>query len=138
MDLTFQVTVCPVLFLEHQTLLLSPVTSTTGHCFPFGSISSFCLEYFSTLFPVAYWSLTDLGFYLSVLYLFAFHTAFGVLKARILKWFTIPFSNRPCFVRPLHHDHDINIIYSKLLIYYILTFFLNNFLFCLFHNCYYI
>ena len=28
----------------------------------------------------------------------------GVLKARILKWFDIPFSSVPHFVRPLHHD----------------------------------
>ena len=32
------------------------------------------------------------------------HTVHGVLKARILKWFAIPFSSGPCFVRPLHHD----------------------------------
>ena len=29
----------------------------------------------------------------------------GVLKARILKWFAIPFSSGPYSVRPLHHDH---------------------------------
>ena len=33
-----------------------------------------------------------------------FHTVHGVLKARTLKWFTIPFSSRPRSVRPLHHD----------------------------------
>ena len=33
-----------------------------------------------------------------------FHTVHGVLKARILKWFAIPFSSGPCFVRTLHHD----------------------------------
>ena len=33
-----------------------------------------------------------------------FHAVHGVLKARILKWFAIPFSSGPCFVRPLHHD----------------------------------
>ena len=32
------------------------------------------------------------------------HTVHGVLKARILKWFTIPFSRGPHCVRPLHHD----------------------------------
>ena len=35
------------------------------------------------------------------------HTVHGVLKSRILKWFAIPFSNGPCFVRPLHHDLSI-------------------------------
>ena len=32
------------------------------------------------------------------------HTVHGVLKARILKWFAIPFSSGPHSVRPLHHD----------------------------------
>ena len=43
------------------TLLLSLVTFTTGHCFHFGSISSFSLELFLHWSPVAYWSPTDLG-----------------------------------------------------------------------------
>ena len=33
------------LLLQHLTLLLSPVTSTTGCCFYFGSIPSFFLEF---------------------------------------------------------------------------------------------
>ena len=33
-----------------------------------------------------------------------FHTVHVVLKARILKWFAIPFSSGPHSVRPLHHD----------------------------------
>ena len=32
-----------------------------------------------------------------------FHTVHGVLKARILTWFAIPFSSGPRFVRTLHH-----------------------------------
>ena len=36
-----------------------------------------------------------------------FHTVHGVLKARILRWFAIPFSSGPCFVRTLHHDPSI-------------------------------
>ena len=35
------------------------------------------------------------------------HTVHGVLKARILIWFAIPFSSGPCFVRTLHHDLSI-------------------------------
>ena len=31
-----------------------------------------------------------------------FHTVHGVLKARMLKWFAIPFSSGPRFVRSLH------------------------------------
>ena len=36
-----------------------------------------------------------------------FHTVHGVLKARILKWFAIPFSSGPYFVRTLRHDPSI-------------------------------
>ena len=38
---------------------------------------------------------------------FPFHTVHGVLKARILKWFAIPFSSGPYFVRTLRHDPSI-------------------------------
>ena len=55
MDLTFQVPM-QYCFLQHQTLLLSPVTSTTGYCFFFGSIPSFFLELFLHWSPVAYWA----------------------------------------------------------------------------------
>ena len=59
-DLTFQVPMqyCSLL---HQILLLSPVTSTAGYCFCFGSIPSFFLELFLYCFPVAHWAPTDLG-----------------------------------------------------------------------------
>ena len=49
------------------------------------------------------WTLTSfhvLSFCLFILFI-------GVLKARILKWFAIPFSSGPRFVRPLHHDPSI-------------------------------
>ena len=36
-----------------------------------------------------------------------FHTVHGILKARILKWFAIPFSSGPHFVRPLHQDPPV-------------------------------
>ena len=36
-----------------------------------------------------------------------FHTIHGVLKARTLKWFAIPFSSIPCFVRKVHHDPSV-------------------------------
>ena len=60
MDLTFQV---PMQYcsLQHRTLLLSPVTSTTGYCFCSGSIPSFFLELFLHWSPVAYWAPTNLG-----------------------------------------------------------------------------
>ena len=36
-----------------------------------------------------------------------FHTVHGVLKPRIMKWFAIPFSSGPYFVRTLHHDLSV-------------------------------
>ena len=36
-----------------------------------------------------------------------FHTVHGVPKARILKWFAIPFSCGPRFVRTLHDDPSV-------------------------------
>ena len=56
---------------QHQTLLPSPVTSTTECCFSFGSIPSFFLELFLHSSPIAYWALTW-GVHPSVSYLFAF------------------------------------------------------------------
>ena len=38
-----------------------------------------------------------------VLRMSLFHTVYGVLMARILKWFAIPFSSGPRSVRTLHH-----------------------------------
>ena len=60
MDLIFQVSMhyCS---LQHWTLLLSPVPSTNGYCFCFGSVSSFSLEFFLHWSPVAYWAPTNLG-----------------------------------------------------------------------------
>ena len=60
MELTFQVPMkyCP---LFYQTLLPSPVTSTTGCCLHFGSVSSFFLELFLHSSPVAYWAHINLG-----------------------------------------------------------------------------
>ena len=71
MDLTFQV---PMQYcsLQNRTLLLSPVTSTTGCCFCFVFISSFFLELFLHWSPVAYWAPTDLGSSSFSAYLFAF------------------------------------------------------------------
>ena len=95
MDLTFQV---PMQYcsLQHRTLLLSPVPSTTGYCFCFGSIPSFFPELFLYCSPVAI-----LGTYQPAEFLFQypiilpFRTVLGVLKARTLKWFAIPFSSGP-------------------------------------------
>ena len=37
-----------------------------------------------------------------------FHTVHGVLKAWLLKWFAIPFSSGPHFVKTLHHDLSVS------------------------------
>ena len=50
-----------ILLFTASTLLLSPVTSTTGYCFYFGSIPSVFLELFLHWSPVAYWAPPDLG-----------------------------------------------------------------------------
>ena len=71
MYLTFQI---PIQYcsLQHQTLLLSPITSTTGWCFCFGSIPSFFPELFVHWSPVAYGDLLTWGVSLSVSHIFAF------------------------------------------------------------------
>ena len=74
MDLTFQVAM-QYCSLQHQTLLPSPVTSITGHCFYFGPTSSFFLELFLHWSPVAYWAgefILTWGVHHSLSYLFAF------------------------------------------------------------------
>ena len=99
MDLTFQV---PMQYssLQHQTLLLSPLTSTTGYCFCFGSISSFLLELFLHSFSSSILGTHQPGeFLFQYPIILPFHIVHGVLKARILKWFAIPFSSRPHSVR---------------------------------------
>ena len=71
MDLTFQIPM-QYCFLQHWTLLLSLVTSTTGCCFALTlSLHSFW-SYFSTDLQYHIVHLLTLGFHLSVSYLFAF------------------------------------------------------------------
>ena len=107
MGLTFQV---PMQYcsLQHQT------TSITSHIhnwvlFLLWFLSSFFLE--KVVSPLI--SSNILGTYQPGEFIFQcpiflhFHTAHGVLKARILKWFAILFSSEPHFVRTLHHDLSI-------------------------------
>ena len=87
--------------LQHWTLLLSTVTSTTGCCFHFGSISSLFLELFLHWSPVTYWEATDLG-----------SSSFSVISFCILilfmgfsvqaYWSGLSFSSPVDYV--LHHD----------------------------------
>ena len=111
MDLTFQV---PMQYcsLQHWILLLSPVTSTTGYCFCFGSIPSFFLELVLHWSPVAYWAPNDLGSSLSVSYHFAFsYCSWGsqgknteVACHSLLQWTTflsgLSTMTRPSWVAP--------------------------------------
>ena len=102
MDLIFQV---PMQYcsLQHQNLLPSPVTSTTGCCFCFGSFSSFFLELFLYWSPAAYWVPPDPGSSsFSVLSFCLSYCSWG-FKETIQKWFAIPFQH---FFRTSHHDHD--------------------------------
>ena len=104
--MTFQV-VMHYCSLQHQNLLPSSVTSTAGCCFCFGSL--FILSGVISLLI----SSSILGTYRPGEFTFQhpiflpFHTVHGILKVRILKWFGIPFSNGPRFVRTLHHDPSI-------------------------------
>ena len=47
----------------------------------------------------------------------SFHTVHGVLKARILKWFAIPFSSEPHFVRTLPMVHLLKTIIFPVVMY---------------------
>jgi len=76
--------------LQHWTLLPSPVTSTTGHCFCFGSVSSFFLELFLHSSPVAFWAPTDREFIFQCPIFLPFLTVHVVLQARILSGFPFP------------------------------------------------
>ena len=76
--------------LQHQTLFPSPVTSTTGHCFCFGSASSFFLELFLYSSPIAYWAATDLGSSsFSVISFCLFILFMGFLRQEY--WSSLPF-----------------------------------------------
>ena len=91
MDLTFQV---PMQYCssQHWTLLLSPVPSTAGYSFCFGSIPSFFLELFLHWSPVAYWAPTDLGsFSFSILSFCLFVLFMGFSRQEY--WSGLPF---PC------------------------------------------
>ena len=86
MDLRFQV---PMQYcsLQHWTLLLSPVTSTSGYCFCFGSIPSFLLELFIHWSLVAYRVFTSSSFSILSFCLFILFMGFS----RSEYWSGLPF-----------------------------------------------
>ena len=107
MDLIFQV-LCNIalysigLYFHHQSHLQLGVVFALALSLLFGAISplissSILGTYRPREFPFQYPTILP------------FHTIDGVLKARILKWFAIPFSSGPCFVRTLHHDLPISV-----------------------------
>ena len=104
MDLTFQV---PMQYcsLQHQTLLPSPISSTSQCCFCFGSVSSFFLKLFLHSSPVAYLTPINLG-----------NSSFRVISSCLFilfmgfsrqgDWSGLPLPSPVdhIFVRTLHHD----------------------------------
>ena len=83
------------------------MTSTTQCCFHFGSASSFFLELFLCSSPVAYLTPTNLeGFIFQCPNFLPFHTVHGVVKARMLKWFAIPFSSGPRYVNYISENNN--------------------------------
>ena len=93
MDLTSQF---PMQYssLLHQTLLSSPATSTNGHCFLFGSASSFFMELSLHSSPVAYWTSINLvggegGSSFSVIYFCLFILFMGFSRQEC--WSGMPF-----------------------------------------------
>ena len=89
MDLTFQVPV-QCCFLQHRNLRPSPVASTTGPCFHFGSLFSLFLELFSPFFFRRILGTCWPGEFIFQCPIFLpFHTVHGVLKA-ILKGLPFP------------------------------------------------
>ena len=89
MYLTFQV---PMQYcsLQHWTLLSPPDTSTPGHHFLFGPVSSFFLLLFLCLSPVAYCTPSDLGGLYSVVISFCLFILFmGFFRQEY--WSALPF-----------------------------------------------
>ena len=76
----------------------SDFTSITSHIhnwalFLFWLHLFILLELFFHLSPVAYWAYTNLDMIFQYRIFLPFHTVYGFLKARILKWFAILFSS---------------------------------------------
>ena len=97
--------------LQHQTLLLTPDTSTTKRRFDLAqSLHSF----WSYFWPLPQYHIRHLLTWgaqvsppgmISWYHIFLpFHDVHGVLKARIVKWFAILLSSGLHFVRILHHE----------------------------------
>ena len=115
MDLIFRI---PMQYctLQHQTLLPSPIISTTGCCFHFDSVSSFFLELFLHWSPVAYWAPTNLGslsFSVLSFCLFILFLACKLYKNRqwapFVPWAGAypPFWGKDCLWNVKHNSHIV-------------------------------
>ena len=93
--------------LQHQTLLPSPVTSTTGCYFCIGPISSFFLELFLHCSPVVYWAPNDWGSSSFSVLFFAFSYCSWVSRGKNAKVVCHSLLQWTMFVRTLHHDPSI-------------------------------
>ena len=68
----------------------------------------FCTkDYITTIYPAWGQFLLPENLLANPVIFLPFHTVHGILSARILKWFAIPFSSGPHFVRTLHHDPSV-------------------------------
>ena len=102
MHLTFQV---PMQYcsLQFRILLLSPVTSTTGELFWFGSTPLFFLKLFLHWSPITYWAPTDLGsssfsilsFCLLILFMGFSRQAYWSVCRSLLQWTTFCQTSQP-------------------------------------------
>ena len=106
MDLTFHV---PMQYCSLQALDLASITSHIHNWAFLLWLHPFILS--GVISPLI--SSSILGTYWPGEFIFQcpiflpFHTVHGLLMARILKWFAIPFFSGPRFVRTLHHDLPI-------------------------------
>ena len=107
MDPTFQV---PMQYcsLQHQTLLLFPSPIHNWVLFLLWLHPFILSGVISPLISSSILGTYRPGEFICQCPIFLpFHTVHGVLKARMLKWFAIPFPSGPHFVRTLHHDPSV-------------------------------
>ena len=93
--------------LQHWTLLPSPVTSTSGCCSHFGSISSFFLELVLHSSPVANWAPAHMRSSSFSVTSFCLSGCSWSSQGKNTEVVCILFSSGPHFARTLHHDLSV-------------------------------
>ena len=97
-----------MLFFPHWTLLLSPSHLHNWVLFLLWLHLFIISGAISLLFSSSILGIYRPGEFIFQCHMFfTFHNVHRILKARILKWFVIPFSSGPCSVRTLHHDPSV-------------------------------